>query len=110
MKPLFKSIPVRWYFFIFTTILLTCSSNHPLQAQTEEVTFNKQYAIGLSTGLKSIAGIDGGMSLSPRFNLRAGYQYADLRFFDPNFSIEASSRTYEVDTKYYFQYYRYLVG
>lgn len=104
MKPLFQSIPDHWYFSFFAITLMACSFNYPLLGQTEEVAFNKKYAVGLSTGLKSIAGIDGGLTLSPRFNIRVGYQYADLRFFDPDFSIEASSRSYEVDTKYYFSH------
>lgn len=108
MKPLFHLVPTFSLPALVVLCLLTFSIYNNVSAQTEKAVYNKKYAIGVSTGLKSIFGIDGGVTLTPRFNIRTGFQYADLKYKDPDFAVEESSRHYNVDVRYQFSHFELL--
>ncbi len=99
MKPLFTFSPQ----LILILFLLINPSNR-IFAQSEKPSVHHWFAIGLNTGVKSIAGLDLGMVISPSFNIRAGYQYANLNYYNPGFYVEASSKSYDVEAEYRFSH------
>lgn len=83
-KPIYSIHPVFILIFGLFTSFNALSQKHYYNRITpiaEEV-FQRNFAIGLNTGTKALAGIDVAMQCSPRISMKLGYNFLDLAIMD----------------------------